>query len=284
MNALALMLMLATTISWALAQVIGKLALGKIDVLTFNAVRASTALPMAILFVFFTGDLVNPGLGFLFFAVLAGIIGRFVAVQLFFYSMKKNLAHRVMSISNSYPLWSVVLAILFLGEQPSVAVLMAAILVVVGAYFLSSRRGKSGNWSLLTVAMAFLVAIIWGSLIVINKYCLGGMTAGTLLLIVNITGAVSCNAAMVTHTKGRSEFDKRSVGLAMLSGTLGLFVGEILSYFALRIEKASVLSPVLGTLIPFGFLLSILLLKERPSKKAIFGMLIVFLSVVLVSL
>ena len=284
MNALALTLMLITTISWALAQVISKLALDKIDVLTFNAVRASTALSMAILFVLFTGDLVNPGLGFLFFAVLAGIIGRFISVQLFFYLMKKDLAHRVMSISNSYPLWSVVLAILFLGEEPSVVVLMAATLVVVGAYFLSSSRGKSSNWSLLTVTMAFLVAIIWGSMIVINKYCLGGMTANTLLLILSTTGAVSCNAAMVAHIKSRLEFDKRSVGLAMLSGVIGLFVGEILSYFALRIEKASVLAPVLGALIPFGFLLSVLLLKERPSKKAIFGMLIVFLSVVLVSL
>ncbi len=281
---LALTLMLFTTISWGLAQVIGKLALGKIDVLTFNAVRASTALPMAILFVFFTGDLVNPGLEFLFFAVLSGIIGRFMAVQLFFYLIKKNLAHRVMSISNTYPLWSVFLAILFLGEEPSIVVLMAAILVVVGAYFLTSRRGKSGNWSLLTVAMAFSVAIMWGSLLVLNKYCLGGMTASTLLLIVTITGAVSCNAAMVAHIKSRLKFDKRSVGLAMLSGVLGLFVGEILSYFALRIEKASVLAPVLGTLIPFGFLLSVLLLKERPSKKAIFGMLIVFFSVVLVAL
>jgi drug/metabolite transporter (DMT)-like permease len=131
--------------------------------------------------------------------------------------------------------------------------------------------------------MAFLVAIIWGSLIVVNKYCLGGMTAGTLLLMVNITGAVSCNVAAVASIKSRSEFDKRSVGLAMLSGTLGLFVGEILSYFALRIEEASVLAPVLGTLIPFGFLLSVLLLKERPSRKAVFGMLIVFSSVVLVS-
>jgi uncharacterized membrane protein len=61
MNALALTLMLITTISWALAQVIGKLALGKIDVLTFNAVRTSTALTLAILFVLFTGDLVDPG-------------------------------------------------------------------------------------------------------------------------------------------------------------------------------------------------------------------------------
>lgn len=284
MNVLALTLMLFTTISWGLAQVIGKLALGKIDVLTFNAVRASTALPMAILFVFFAGDLVNPGLEFLFFAVLSGIIGRFMAVQLFFYLIKKNLAHRVMSISNTYPLWSVFLAILFLGEEPSVVVLMAAILVVVGAYFLTSRRGKSGNWGLLTVTMAFSVAIMWGSLLVLNKYCLGGMTASTLLLIVTITGAVSCNAAMVAHIKSRLKFDKRSVGLAMLSGVLGLFVGEILSYSALKLEKASVLAPVLGTLIPFGFLLSVLLLKEKPSKKAIFGMLIVFLGVVLVSL
>ena len=284
MNVLALTLMLVATVSWALSQVIGKLAIGKIDIVTFNAVRISTVLPMIILFVVFTGDLVIPGLEFLFFAILAGTIGRFMAVQLFFYSIKKEPAYRIMSIANTYPLWGVILAILFLSEEPNFVVLIAAILVVVGAYFLTSKRGKSGHWSLLTAVMAFSVAIMWGSLIIINKYCLSGMTASTLILIETITGVVLCNAAMVTRIKSRVEFDKRSVGLAMLSGVFALFVGEILSYFALRIEKASVLAPVLGTLIPFGFLLSVLLLKERPSKKAILGMFIVFFSVVLVAL
>jgi drug/metabolite transporter (DMT)-like permease len=276
--------MLITTINWASAQVIGKMALSKIDVLTFNAVRASTVLPLAILFVIFTGELMNPRLEFLLPAIISGIIGRFVAVQLFFYLMKKNLAHRVMSISNSYPLWSVILAVLLLGEQPSVVVLVAAVLIVVGAYFLSSKGGESGSWNLFGAAMAFLVAIMWGSLIVINKYCLGGMSAGTLLLLVNATGAAACTSVVIPRVRNSPELDRRSVGLAMLSGILGLFVGEILSYFALRMEKASVLSPVLGTLIPFGFLLTVFLLKERPSRRAYFGMVIIFLSVVLVSI
>ena len=118
---------------------------------------------------------------------------------------------------------------------------------------------------------------------ILSKYCLnGGMTAGTLLVVMAVSAAVSCDITMaITHIKKKIKFNKKYVGLSVLAGTLGFFVGQILSLFALEMEKASVLSPIYGAVIPFGFLLSILLVKERPAKKAILGMIIVFAGVLL---
>ncbi|GAI42295.1 unnamed protein product [marine sediment metagenome] len=87
---------------------------------------------------------------------------------------------------------------------------------------------------------------------------------------------------VVTRVKIRIKFDK-CVGLSILSG-IGLFTGELLSFFALGMEKASVLSPIYGAVIPFGFLLSIFLLGEKPTKKTILGVITVFTGVFLVTI
>lgn len=281
MEPLALALMLAATACWASDQVIGKLVVRKMDVSVFNAIRPSIVAPMAILFAILTGSLANPGLEFIFAGALAGIIGWFAACQLYFYLLKRGSAHRILPVGNSHPLWGIIFAVLFLGEEARPVLFASAIIVIIGAYFLAPRRDKSSRWNVAMVPLALLVAIMWGSMIILSKYCLnGGMTVGTLLVITTISAAVSCNVAMVaTHIKGRIKFDKECVGLSVLSGTLGFFVGQILALFALGMEKASVLSPIYGTVIPFGFLLSVLLLKERPTKKAILGMVIIFVGV-----
>lgn len=283
MEPLALVFMLAATACWASDQVIGKFVVGKMDISVFNAIRPSIVAPMAILFAISTGSLANPGLEYIFAGALTGIIGWFVACQLYFYLMKRGSAHRILPVGNSHPLLGVILAVLFLGEEVRPVLFVAAVLVITGIYFLVPRRDKSSHWNVATVPLALLVAIMWGSVIILSKYCLnGGMTVGTLLVITTVSATISCNVAMViTHIKSRIKFNKKSAGLSVLSGVLGFFVGRILSLFALEIEEASVLSPTYGTVIPFGFLLSVLLLKERPTKKSILGMVTVFTGVLL---
>lgn len=283
MEPLALALMLTATACWASAQVIGKLVVRKMDVSVFNAIRPSIVAPMAILFAILTGSLANPGLKFIFAGALAGAIGWFGAVQLYFHLLKRGSAHKIIPIGNSHPLWGVIFAVLFLGEGARSVLFASAIIVIIGAYLLAPRRDKSSRWNVATVPLAFLVAIMWGSMMILSKYCLnGGMTAGTLLVVMTVSAAVSCDITMaITHIKKKIKFNKKYVGLSVLAGTLGFFVGQILSLFALEMEKASVLSPIYGAVIPFGFLLSILLVKERPAKKAILGMIIVFAGVLL---
>ncbi|MFB0500235.1 MAG: EamA family transporter, partial [Candidatus Hadarchaeaceae archaeon] len=67
-------------------------------------------------------------------------------------------------------------------------------------------------------------------------------------------------------------------------GIFGLFVGQILWQHALKIEEASALSPVVGALVPLAFLFSILFLGERPTKRAILGMIIVFIGILLATM
>jgi len=199
--------------------------------------------------------------------------------------LKEGAAHRILPIANSYPIWAVIASLLILREEATSPVFVSAILVFIGAYFLIPRGKKAFNWSKV-VPLAFLVAVMWGVIVVPTKYCISkGVTTSTFLAIEVISAALACDIIMsIRYLRSGIHLDKRGGGLSAFSGFLGFFVGHLLFLSALGMERASVLAPVCGAVIPFGFLLSIILLGERPSKKAILGMGIVFVGVFLATI
>ncbi len=282
MDLLAFALVLAATFCWGADQTIGKLALRRVDVSAFNAIRPTFVAPLIILFALSTNSLSYPGPFLTVIAILIGVISWCGACELYFYLLNKVAVHRILPIGNSYPVWGVFAAVLLLGEEVTPLIFVSAALVILGAYFLVLKGEKTGLWKRM-VPLALLVAIIWGAIIVPSKFCLNeGMTVGTLLTIEVISAAVACNIAMgIRQIRAGIKFDKKGVRMSFLSGFSGFFMGHILFLSALGMEKASVLSPITGAVIPFGFLLSILLVRERPSKRAILGMVIVFTGVFL---
>ncbi|GAI45904.1 unnamed protein product, partial [marine sediment metagenome] len=218
-----------------------------------------------------------PGLFLTAIGIFVGVISWFVACELYFYLLNRGAVHRVLPIGNSHSVWGVLFAVLLLGEGVTPLIFASVAFVVLGAYFLAPNGKEADDWKGM-VPLAFLVAIMWGSAIAPMKFCLNeGMTASTLLAVRVISAAVACNIAMgVRHIGAGIKFDKRGLKLSALSGIIGFFIGPLLFLGALGMEKASVLAPVAGAVIPFGFLLSILLVRERPSRRAILGMGIVF--------
>jgi drug/metabolite transporter (DMT)-like permease len=285
MNLIALVLMLAATLCWGADQTIGKLAVKRMSVSVFNALRPTFVAPLAIIFALSTNSLSYPGAFLTAIAILAGVISWCVGCELYFYLLKRGTVHKILPIGNSHPVWGVFAAILFLGEEATLFIFVSAALVIIGAYFLAQKEQETGRWKRM-VPLALLVAIMWGVVIVLNKFCLNeGVKVGTLLTIEVISAAVACNIVMGIHQiRAGIKLDKKGVGLSFLSGFSGFFIGHVLYLSALGIEKASVLAPINGAVIPFGFLLSILLVRERPSKKAILGMVIVFIGVFLATI
>ncbi len=111
------------------------------------------------------------------------------------------------------------------------------------------------------------------------------MSPAIFLLVGLVSASAACNIVIFARrAKQKVNFNGRGVGLSILSGVIGLFVGQILWQHALKIEEASVLSPVVGAVVPLAFLFSILLLRERPTKRAILGMIVVFTGIFLVTM
>lgn len=276
---LAFALAFGATICWGLSQIAGKLALKSVEVSVLNAVRTSFASALVVLYFLSTEGLGYVRTELILVAALTGVIGWSAAAMLFSYLVQKEAVHRIAPISNTQPLWGVVAAVLLLGEEAKSTIFLSVVLVLLGSYFLAPKGGpsKSRRWNP-KLFLALLVGVMLGIAIVLNKYGLsGGMSPAMFLLVGVVSASAACNIAMFAHrAKKRVNFNGRGVGFSILSGISGLFVGQILWQHALKIEEASALSPVVGALVPLVFIFSILLLRERPTKRAILGMIVVF--------
>jgi len=91
------------------------------------------------------------------------------------------------------------------------------------------------------------------------------------------------NGLLKSSFRGQ-ELNRFKVGISVMTGLLNQLVGSIFYLSALGMEKVSNLSPVASAVIPFGFLLRIPLLHERPTKRAATGVVLMFLGVIIATL
>lgn len=260
---------------------IGKLALKNVSPILFNGIRFSVAALLIVPGVILVGgpEYIG-GARTAAIALISGVVGWFLATHLFFYSLKREAAHRIIPAGNSYPFWAIALAPIFLGEEIKLILPLSAILIFIGSYLLVARGREPSYWRM-GVPAASLVAFLWGLNAVLNKYCLNsGMSISALLLIRVLTAAMLFDLTIgVSGREGISRIDRESIGLSVLSGIIAFPIGTSMYLNALKMEQASILAPITGMTILFGFLLSVLLVGERPAKRSVLGTALILLGV-----
>lgn len=286
MKLIGLVLGFGAIICWSFNSLMIDWGMEDSSVFKFNAIRTVPASILLVFFMLLSGRIIFPGVKLSVLAFATGFFSYFVALSLFISGLDKGATHKVWPVGNTAPLWATVSAILILGEKTNLFVLFSAGLVVVGIFLLSRREEKNGSPNENGgIPFAFLAALIWGVLIVPNKYCLNhGMSPLSFLTIMIIAATIANNVYFI-YQKGFEEMVRNSKGVywGLASGIVALFGGGLLWQFALSIEDASVLAPLLGAESPIVLLLSVVLLNESPTGKSIFGIVLVFLGVLIVS-
>jgi len=288
MSNLAILFALGAALSWALTQVLTKTGLQRMSLISYAAFRPLFALVFIVPYGFLTGgfDFVGPWL--IGIGVISGIMDAFLGSMLYFYAIRKSSAHESASLANTAPFWGVVTAVLFLGEEPKAVVFIAAVLVVSGAYFLITRQGgPSGGHSIWGTLPALGSGVLWGVVETVPaKFCLNqGMAPISYQLILVSTAAVSWTLLATLSKKHELKFSYplRDLGVAMVTAFTGFFLGWTLWLSGLQMAPASLLAPIRGSMTLFAFLLSIILLRERPTARSAVGVLLTFGGVFLVS-
>jgi len=283
-NLLPVSLALSAAFFWVLGQVLGKLVLRYLNSTTFNSISFIALALVSTLAVAITGLL--PTLDSrVFLGMASGVLGFYLPLQLYFYTLGRAPTHKVVPIANSASVWTVLFAIFLLGEAISPILPVSLALLVVGAFLLAPRGENKGNWSL-AVPTALAVAAMWGLNMVIQKAALNeGMHSLTLLWIAVVTGAILFNlTALITRSWKGQHLNRCSVGLSIISGLSNNLLGFFIYIVALGMANVSALAPFTATTIPFGFLLSLLLVGEKASRNSVLGMLLVLLGVLLATL
>jgi len=285
-SSLALLLTLGAAASWAFSEVLTKEGLRRMDFVAYGVVRPLFALPFILVYGLITSGLRFPELKLVGIAACGGVIDSFLGTMLYMFSLRRSPAYQAATLSSTAPFWGVVTAVLFLGERPHPIVFVAAILVVLGAYFLGSRQsGETTGHPAFGTLAALGAGFMWGVAETLPaKYCLAqGMAPITYQLI--MVGAAAASWGLLAIWQRRHlHSSPKGLGIAFQSAFAGFFLGWLLWLSGLSLAPASVLAPVRGSTTLFSFMFSILLLHERPSLRAVVGLLFVSGGVFLVSI
>ena len=284
---MAFLLAVAAAASWGVAMTVAKPGSRHLDPVTFLLTRWVLALILALLIAGIGGTLVFPSWDAIGLVVLGSFMNAVVGWTLYLLAMERAPGYRVTALASTAPLWGVLGAILFVGEPFHWAALVAALLVIAGAYFLvresSSEEGES---SFFGAALAITAGILWGvsESVPMNLATQRGMPPETSIIVfalAAIAGIALLRPLLRRRIPGRR--DRRGLWLAALSAVSGAFLGWFLWLNGLRLAPASLLAPVRGSTLLFTFVFSVVFLRERPSRWAIIGVALVFGGVLLVS-
>jgi len=172
--------------------------------------------------------------------------------------------------------------VLLLGERVTFMLPVSLAMVIGGSLLLLPRKGGRDSWRPL-IPLTIIVSVLWGLDRLLRKYSTNvGMDVTTYIWISAVSAAIFMNIlAGATRSWGRRPISRRGVALSVASAFSSHVVGTYLYMFALQMESVSLLEPFISVTIPFGFLLSVLVIHERPTRRALAGMAVIFLGVVL---
>ncbi|MCD6471982.1 DMT family transporter [Candidatus Aerophobetes bacterium] len=287
MNPLPIVLAAGASLFWAISLVINKIALRDTDIAVYATIRSLFGLLFFIPYVLLSGGLDFPEPKLILIAIIGGFLDSFIGEMLYLIAISKIAVHKATSLANTAPFWGVSAAILLLGEEAKFVVFLSAFLVVWGAYLLTKREENCFYTPKLGSILALSAGLIWGIAEVIpTKYCFNhGMDPLAYQFILMVVISIAWGlTGLISRAKRRLKCSIKGVEVAILSGFFGSFIGWIFWLSALKIERASLLSPIRGLVVLFAFFLSILFLKEKPTKSSFLGMTAIFAGVFLVGI
>ena len=284
---------LIAALIWATTNIMMRSQSDRFDILTLNAIRVLGAVPIALLLPVLIGSgpgvLQSPPLA-LVYIVAGGMSAMGIGDTIYYTSQKILGVSRAQPISNIYPIFTLALAALFLGEQATWALGVAIVLVVAGIYLLTEKRDNlsssaaAGKDARLGVALAVAAGFWWAVGTVLFRQGmldLSVFTANQLRI-----PAVGIALLGVVRLTGRpmqfGSYGWRTLLIVGGAGVLGIGLGSLLFLYSVQTTSAAK-AALLSSMSPFfGAPLAALFLGEQLTWRAVFGMLLCVVGVWLI--
>lgn len=193
----------------------------------------------------------------------------------YFKALSMGDVNKVVSIDKSSTILSVLLAIILFGETNHLLIkLMGITLIGVGTYFMiekktSNNETKNSKWILYAVFSAIFSALTS----ILAKIGISGVesnlatTIRTMVILIMAWGIVFAKK----EQKQLKELDKKELLFICLSG-FATGASWLCYYYAIQKGMVSVVVPIDKMSILVTILFSVIVLKEKLSKKAILGL------------
>jgi drug/metabolite transporter (DMT)-like permease len=227
-------------------------------------------------------ELRAPGVGYF---VAGGIFAPAIGQTLGYIGMERLGVARSSPIVNTSPIFSSILAVIFLGEVWVMQNIVGTCLVILGVIVLSSRNAGDGHWRIKDLVYPLLAALAFGISSNLRKAGLTAVSQPLLGAAVTLGTAFLVLLIIVQLRGGRRalKWDGQS-GRWLFAGAL-VNTGALLSFFAalnlgqvVRVEPLVACNPLLSILWTGIFLRSI----ERLSGRIVAGALVTVAGTMLV--
>ena len=223
------------------------------DVYAGVLLTLSLGLPGFFALAWSTGELSQlPGLPSLAlgYFMLAGILHFVVGRTLTYASLQQIGTTRTSPIVGTNTLYTVVLAIVFLGEPASLKVITAALLVVAGVILLSRQDHANGNGSVSVKSYGVAYSLVAGFIFGVTPLL---VRAGLLLApLPALSATISYAVALSLYSLGllspsrRKTTSRGTITYPFLLAAISVNLGQILRYYALNLAPASVASTIIN--------------------------------------
>ncbi|MFW9802164.1 MAG: DMT family transporter [Candidatus Thorarchaeota archaeon] len=276
---------------WAVSVVVYRSQSDEIRPLAIGSVKMWVALGFMILLVIIPWRPNSFSVPFesIIYLALSASLGAVIGDTILFISQERIGVSYSFPIAMSFPVLTYILTILFLGDDVSVFRFFGTIVAVLGLILISREQNKGqdgeGNsqFDLLGIGMALFTMVCYA--------------VGTVLLEIGVTGVDPIDANFVRIVIGSIEFvpiyvvashmgmprpTMRATKIVAVAGFFGMALGSVLYVVMVKYIGAAMGSLIGSTSPLFAVPISMVFLKERPTKLALVGILIAILGVILV--
>lgn len=281
---------LGSSVSWALGTILFKGVGAEFSSMAMTFIKSFAGTLILFVFLCLVGR-TTPQSDALGWLALSGLLGISAGDTFFFAALQRLGAHQLIIIMMLGPAITVLMAVLLLGELPSILAWLGIILVLVGVsltLFGDGRRSEQTATTQTGIVFGLLCIVSMAISIIVAKLGLRQVSAleGTFLrMVFGFAGMLLLG--LFQRKIGSWLYPLRKGGLqgrfalAVIVVTLG---GFWLSLVAIKYLDVSIANTLIATEPLFALPLAVIWLGERPSRLAVTGACVAFPGALLLAL
>lgn len=257
--------------------VLSKIGVKDIDSNAATAVRTAVVLILSWIIVFAGGawkDIANISQKTLTFLILSGL-STGASWLCYFKALQRGDVNKVASVDKSSVILSMLFAFIFLREEVTFLKIICIIFIGAGTYIMIDRKKTDTKPQTGWLAWAVLSAVFAALTSILGKVGIDGINSnlGTAIRTI-IVLIMACIMMFVTKSqKTLKNAGGKSMLFLIISG-FATCLSWLAYYRALQQGIASVVVPIDKLSIVFTVVFSYLIIKERVTKKTVFGLLL----------
>jgi DME family drug/metabolite transporter len=261
-------------------------ALNEINPIHSNFIKTLVSSVIMFPIAFITGEMSNIftiDISIFFLIILSAVIGFGIGDTLLYKSVTLIGVSKSYTIANSSPLFTMIFAVIFLGEQFRTAYLIGTILILASVIIIFSEKYiNQRKTSLKNYSYAIITALTWSIGIIIFSF--GIRSINILLANALRFSFASFFLFLLSHPNKKWKIDKRNLILLSVSGITGLLLGNWLFSLSILIVGASKATSLSASSPVWTALMSHMILKEKVTYRLLLSSINVVIGIYFLSI